>query len=57
MELKLNYKIENISSYYYDNNFNIGIIGYIEDSKDLWYPTFYKYDQYFQNNYQIFQKK
>ena len=54
MELKLNYKIENISSYYYDNNFNIGIIGYIEDSKDLWYPAFYKYDQYFQNNYEIF---
>ena len=51
----LEYKIENTSSYYYDYNFNIGIIGYIGNSKDLLYPTFYKYDPYFTNN--IFQKK
>ena len=57
MELKLNYKIENISSYYYDNNFNIGIIGYIEDSKDLWYPAFYKYDIYFSQINENFKNK
>ncbi len=33
----LEYKIENTSSYYYDYNFNIGIIGYIGNSKDLLY--------------------
>jgi hypothetical protein len=39
--------IENDSTYVYNNNDNIGIIGYIGNSKDLWYPAFYKYDEYF----------
>ena len=47
---KLEYKIENTSYYYYENTFNIGIIGYIGNSKDLLYPTFYKYVPYFTNN-------
>ena len=46
---KIEYKIENIQKYFYDNNNNIGIVGYIGNNKDLWYPAFYKYDNYFYN--------
>lgn len=33
--------------YYYDNNNNIGIIGFIGNSKDFWYPPFSSYNDYF----------
>ena len=45
---KINYDIINISyNYTYDNINNLGIIGYIGNSTDLWYPAFYIYDDYF----------
>ena len=45
---KIDFEIkDNIQDYYYDNIKNIGIIGYIGNSKDLWYPAFHTYDKDF----------
>jgi hypothetical protein len=45
---KINYEIINNLEYYtYDNISNIGIIGFIGKSPDLWFPAFYRYDDYF----------
>ena len=44
---KIEYKLINGPCYYYDNINNIGIIGFIGNSTDLWYPAFYKYDEIF----------
>ena len=38
---KIEYKLEKIFKYYYNNVKTIGIIGCIGNSKDLWDTTFY----------------
>ena len=42
---KISYEIcQNINFYNYDNNYNIAIIGYLDDARGFWYPCFYSYD-------------
>ena len=48
----INYQITDDSYYYYNNVKNIGIIGYIGKTNDLWYPAFYKYDDRFNRLYE-----
>jgi len=40
---KLNFAFEKEKKYYYDNNYNIAIIGYLGNSKDFWFPAFCSY--------------
>jgi len=41
---EINFVLEEVKSYFYDNNYNIAIIGNLNNSKDLWYPAFSSYD-------------
>jgi MoxR-like ATPase len=43
----INFEFDDKKYYYYDNNYHIAILGYVGNSKDLWYPAFYSYDDSF----------
>jgi len=54
MKASIKFEINNEKLYYYDYRCfgeKIGIIGYIGNSEDLWYPAFYKYDGYIEDLY------
>lgn len=39
--------MDDFLEYEYENVKKLGIIGFIGNSKDLWYPAFFKFDHFF----------